>query len=275
MKFHEPTDVVVGKNSRIYVLDGVNHRVQVFESNGNFLFKFGEFGSDEGSLNMPMGLGADRAGNIYVADTRNHRVQVFDSNGKYLKKIELPRKKGDEALPDPTDVLVVSPPDEDEKIWITDNDNHRIHIFDKDTLKLETTVGRHGFDEEGKFRYPHNMTVDSSYNVYVVDVLNTRVQVFTRAGKFLREIGEWGIKEGTFFRPKGVAVDAHDRVYVSDGYMGVVQVFTKDGEYVGVIAKDKNKELKFNVPISIYIDGTNRLYVVQELGHKLSVFKLP
>ena len=272
--FHEPTDLVVGRKGWIYVLDGVYDRVQVFDENGKFLFKFGKSGNGNGQFKRPMGLGIDRQGNVFVADSQNHRIQIFDSEGKFLQKIDLSRHKG-QAPVDPTDVLVISPPDEREKIYIADNDNHRILVYDRETLKFDFSFGRSGFEEEGKFRYPHNMAHDSKFNLYVVDVLNTRVQSFQPDGKYIRQIGGWGVREGTFFRPKGVAVDPVDRIYVSDSYMGVVQVFTRDGSYLAVVGKARNKELKFNTPISIYIDSANRLYVVEELAHKVSVFKLP
>ncbi len=273
-KFHQPTDLVVGRKGWIYVLDGVYDRVQVFDENGKFLFKFGKSGSKDGEFKRPVGLGIDRQGNIYVADSQNHRIQVFDSKGKFLRKLVLKKQKG-RAAPDPTDVLVLSPPDEREKIYIADNDNHRILVYDREAMKFDFSFGKPGFAEDGKFRYPHNMAHDSEYNVYIVDVLNTRAQVFKPNGQYIRDIGGWGVREGTFFRPKGVAVDAVDRVYVSDSYMGVVQVFTKDGTYLAVLGNKKRQEWKFNTPISIYIDSSNRLYVVEELGHKVSVFKLP
>ncbi len=274
INFSQPTDLVVGNNGRIYVLDGVFDRIQVFDNNGKFLFKFGSSGKKDGQLNRPVGMGIDRQGNIYVADSRNHRIQVFDSDGKFIRKLDLKKDSGYKAA-DPTDILVVSPIDERERLYIADNDNHRVLVYDGDALKFERTFGREGFAEAGSFRYPHNMAHDSANNVYVVDVLNTRVQVFTPEGKYVRDIGEWGVREGTFFRPKGIAIDAVDNVYVSDGYMGVVQVFTKDGTYLAVIGNKNRKEVKFNYPISVYIDNSNRLYVVEELGHKVSVYRLP
>ncbi len=273
--FNQPTDVAVGKGGKIYVLDGVNARIQVFDNKGNYLFKFGSFGSGNGQFNMPLGMGVDRQGNIYVADSRNHRLQVFGADGKYVEQIALPKDKG-LMPPDPADVLIVSPRDEAEILFVTDNDNHRILMYDKESLQLIGRFGGHGFEDEvGNFRYPFSLASDMDQeNVFVVDVLNTRVQMMDNKGKFIRKIGAWGIREGTFFRPKGVAVDADDRVYVSDGYMGVVQIFKKNGSYVSVVGSGKNKEIKFDSPIRVYIDKKQRLFVVEELSHKVSVYSL-
>jgi DNA-binding beta-propeller fold protein YncE len=272
--FNQPTDLAVGKNGRIYVLDGVNDRVQVFDSRGNFLFLFGKPGSGNGELNRPVGLETDRQGRVYIADSRNHRVQVFDSEGKYINKIILPTK-GTNLPPDPVDVLIVSPRDETETLFVSDNDNHNILVYDKDSLKLINKFGIHGFEEQGSFRYPFSLATDMGYkNIYVVDVLNTRVQMFDRNGKFIRKIGGWGIREGTFFRPKGVTADVDNNIYVSDSYMGVIQLFRPDGSYVSVVGTQKGKEKKFKTPIRIYIDRNQRLFVVEELAHKVSVYSL-
>jgi tripartite motif-containing protein 71 len=74
-------------NNRIIVADTFNDRIQVFDSNGNFLFKFGNEGSDDGQFRYPEGVAYDHINNrIIVADTFNDRIQVFDSNGNFLFK---------------------------------------------------------------------------------------------------------------------------------------------------------------------------------------------
>lgn len=273
LPFEQPTDLAVGKGEMIYVLDGVNNRVEVFSYDGKFKFAFGKEGSGKGEFNSPLGLDVDNTGKIYVADSRNHRVQIFNAKGKYLEEFSLQNRRTNKP-PDPTDVLVFTPRDGDELLYVVDNDNHRVLVFDKDTLKFKFEFGRHGFEEAGSFRYPFKLAHDRQENIYVVDVLNTRVQKFSKDGKFDRKIGRWGIQEGTFFRPKGIAVSADEKVYVSDGYMGVVQVFRSEGSYHSVLAEHPRLEKKFKTPIHIYFDQNNRFYVIEQLSDKVSVYNL-
>jgi streptogramin lyase len=111
--------------------------------------------------------------------------------------------------------------------------------------------------------------------LYVVDVINTRVQVLNSQGSFVAEIGGWGVEKGEFFRPKGVAVDKNNRVYVSDSYTGVIQVFESSGEFYGALGDPATgKVKKFRTPMGLFVDHNNRLYVVETLANKVGVYQL-
>ena len=57
--------------------DRENHRIQVFDSEGNFIAKWGTQGTGDGELERPYTLIVDRLGYVYVADAGNNRIQVF------------------------------------------------------------------------------------------------------------------------------------------------------------------------------------------------------
>ena len=59
------------------------HRVQVFDRNGKFLRKFGEYGSLDHQLKSPEGLSINGNGDIIVADTGNKLIKIFCSSGEY------------------------------------------------------------------------------------------------------------------------------------------------------------------------------------------------
>jgi len=262
---NEPSDVAVSKNGQIYIVDGVNNRVVVSNKRGEVLFTFGKKGSGNGQMMFPLGIDIDDAGNVYLADSGNHRIQVFDSFGEYKSQISIPSNEGVPA--DPTDLTV----DESEnRIFVVDN----ILVYNLNTFELLDTYGTPGI-EKRQFRYPFLISSDKDGYLYIVDVINTRVQVLNSDGKFVQFIGGWGVKKGQFFRPKGVAVDSSNRVYVSDGYMGVIQVFKPNGEFDSVLSNsDKSDVKKFKTPVGIYIDNSNRLYVVEMFANRVSVYNI-
>ena len=68
-------------NGKVYVPDYENHRIQIFDPEGNFIAKFGEGGEGDGQFHKASALSMDSEGNIYVADQFNYRIQKFDNNG--------------------------------------------------------------------------------------------------------------------------------------------------------------------------------------------------
>ncbi len=256
--FNMPSDVAVGRDGGLYVLDGVNHRVVACDSDGHFQFQFGNCGSGLGQFVYPLGIATDPSGNIYVADSGNHRFQVFAAGGRPLEAVPLPA--GASGVPlDPTDVAVDPAR---QRLYIADNDNHVIHVYSLADHRFEAVWGGPGRDQR-QFRFPFLMDVSIQGYLLVAEPINTRIQVLNPEGKFVGFIGGWGIRPGQLFRPKSVAA-CGDRVYVTDSYLGHVQVFTLDGRFLGVLADDAGKPMSFITPTGITIDGQRqRLYVVE------------
>jgi len=108
----------------------------------------------------------------------------------------------------------------------------------------------------------------------VVDVLNTRVQVFNKDGSTAGQVGQWGVTPGRLFRPKGVALGPDGTVYVADSYTGVIQAFEPTGTYRGVLADRLGRIMRLTTPVGMAFDRNGRLYVVQMEINKVSVFRL-
>src|SRR5262249_46474483 len=90
-QLNRPHGIAVGPNGNVYVIDSLNSRVAVFDTQGNFVSQFGfatmsEQNPADGSFREPWGIAVGKDGNSDVADTWNHRVQVFDASGKFVLK---------------------------------------------------------------------------------------------------------------------------------------------------------------------------------------------
>jgi DNA-binding beta-propeller fold protein YncE len=262
--FNMPSDAAVGRDGSLYVLDGVNHRVVAYDSEGRFQFQFGNRGSGLGQLAYPLGIATDPAGNIYVADSGNHRFQIFAADGKSLAAVPLPAATSG-VPPDPTDVAMDATR---HRLYIADNDNHVIHVYNLSARRFESVWGGPGRDQR-QFRFPFLMDVSPQGYLLVVESINTRVQALNPDGKFVEFIGGWGIQPGQLFRPKGVAAQGQ-RVYVTDSYLGHVQVFTLDGTFLGVLTDATGKPMSFITPTGITSDTQRqRLYVVELKAHRV------
>ena len=264
----QPSDISIGPNGDVYIVDGVNNRIIVVNGNGMRKFDFGQKGNGKGEFKYPLGIDISDKGKVFIADTGNHRIQVFNLKGDFLYMFSV--KTGPQEKPaDPVDVLVSHLKD---YLYVSDNDNHKIKVY-KQNGTFEFEWGKLG-EGPGEFRYPGILAINEYNEIFVVDVLNTRVQKFDPFGNFISEIGSWGVLPGNLFRPKGVAVDKENRVYIGDSYMGFIQVFSDLGRFLGVICENK-KNRRFITPVGIAMDDkTKRLLVVEMRANKISVLKL-
>lgn len=260
-----PTDIAIGTGDRAYVVDSGQHRVVAFGPDGKYLFSIGNKGSNPGEFLWPVGIATDKQGQVYVADKDNRRIQVFDGDGQFQRSFPVKNREGGEGRP--VD-LAISP--SSGLIFVTETDSHQMLVFDADGTPLGSWGGK-GV-KENQFRYPATLAIKAEH-IYVVDVLNTLVKLFSERGEFEHGVGEWGVAPGQFYRPKGVAVDDWGRIYVSDSYLQVVQVFNAQFKFSYVLATEGDQH-PFTTPVGMAIDSKHRLYVAEMLSNKVSVFQL-
>jgi len=84
-------DIVIDSNNNLYVLDVGACNIQKYTSEGVFVKKWGQRGSDVSEFNIgPSGeaslLAIDAFDNLYVGDDGNCRVQVFNTDGDFIKQ---------------------------------------------------------------------------------------------------------------------------------------------------------------------------------------------
>ncbi|NOY68520.1 MAG: hypothetical protein GXP53_03380 [Deltaproteobacteria bacterium] len=262
--FNQPTEVAVSHTGNIFVLDGANDRVAVFNENGKPLYQFGKTGAMDGELKNPVGLGLDHRDNVYIADTGNNRIQVFDTLGNFIRKIDLTAWN---ARP-----VEVTSEKKTGRIYISDAANHQILCFNSNG-SFNAAWGSYG-KRTGEFKFPGMSAVDDKGDLFVVDILNGRIQVFNPDGKNPRQVGRLGVIPGRLFRPKGIAIDPQSRIFVSDSYTGIIQVFNPDGSLYGILSRGDDF-LRLTTPIGLAFDKRGRLYVVQAAANTISVFQLP
>ncbi|HPG58877.1 MAG TPA: 6-bladed beta-propeller, partial [Candidatus Wallbacteria bacterium] len=58
----------------IFASDTYAHRIQKFDSNGNFISAFGSYGTGNGQFQYPTGLAVTGGGEVFVVDYGNKRV---------------------------------------------------------------------------------------------------------------------------------------------------------------------------------------------------------
>jgi DNA-binding beta-propeller fold protein YncE len=114
-------------------------------------------------------------GNLYVADQNNHRIQYFTSGGSFLGKWGS-YGEGEGEFDKPRGVTVAPNGD----VFVADNSNDRVQYFTSSGSYLGVW-GKRGTGP-GEFWATSGLDFSSTGNrLYVVDVLNYRIQYFCEA----------------------------------------------------------------------------------------------
>lgn len=133
-EFNLPRDVAIGKDGQIYVVDGGNFRVQVFDRNGTYLQSFGMIGKQLGNFARPKEVATDGEGNVYVVDAAFGNFQIFNPDGELLMFIgERSEAEGPGKYMLPSGIAV----DEDGRIYFVDQWFRKIDIFRPYAMKSD------------------------------------------------------------------------------------------------------------------------------------------
>ena len=189
-------------------------------------------------------------------------------------------------------------------IFVSDRDNHKIHVFDADR-KFIRSFGQQGV-EKGQLQHPTGVTISTGSLLYVihgngVDVMkddgvfmqrigcgtlnhpwdvavhqgevfvadngNHRVAVFSQDGELIRTIGSHGTGPGQFRYPTGVAISPDGELYVSECGNGRVQVLTPQGAYIRVFGKGQ-----LSSQHKLLFSADKHVLVADQRNHRVAVF---
>ncbi len=229
-----PGGVAVDAAGNVYVADTWNHRIQKFDSNGNFVLAWGGFVNlsdatsaadpdSDSKFYGPRGVAIGPSGNIYVTDTGNKRVLIFDSDGKFVSKID----------------SGVTP---------------------------ERLAQNYPYDQPGEMNEPIGIAVDKDGDVYVADTRNFRIQKFDSTGK---PVAQWPIPSpnwdpGPYLEPF-LALDDAGNIYATAPSGKTVLKIDPTGQIVGDKAVANNVTLQ--LPTGIWADPDGTIYVVDTYGN--------
>jgi DNA-binding beta-propeller fold protein YncE len=69
--------LAVDKIGQIYVTDPEGYRVIIFDGEGQYLGRFGQYSLDTDGFGLPTGIKFDSDGNFYIADAGNSRILKY------------------------------------------------------------------------------------------------------------------------------------------------------------------------------------------------------
>jgi len=215
-QFNSPHGFCLGMEEEIIVADTNNHRIVIFDKNGDFKYAFGSPGREEGQLWYPRKVTVMRdSGKFVVCDrgSERSRMQIFNKSGHFVKKISIRY----------IDIVAGLAITQDGEIVAVDSVSPTVFRI-KESGDLNKW-----FDCSDFMREPSDIAI-SGNEYFVCDFKGHCVCVFSDEGTFMRRIGGENI---TNF-PNGIDVSDAGDVLVGDshGNRFHIAVFARDGEMV-------------------------------------------
>ncbi|HJN96252.1 MAG TPA: hypothetical protein QGF41_11195 [Gammaproteobacteria bacterium] len=241
-----------------------------------------------GQIIWPHGMDVDAQGNVWVADARlaneneinenpaarnlGSVVRKFSSSGELLLTIGTPGAMGDPPthLTEPNDVLIAP----NGNIFIGEthgaqfqnepgpNAKGRITIWAPDGTFIKS-FGEWGW-EDGQFRAPHSLAMDSQGRLFVADRGNNRIQIFTQDGDHLDTWYQFSRISGLYIDP------SNDMLYAIDSESDTN--YNPGGWRKGLrVGSARTGEVYYFVPEHISADRASGMGGVGSMGEGVTV----
>ena len=166
-QFNHPRGLAFNNNKLLYVVDGRNCRVQVFQEDNTFAFSFGKRGYNPGQFQCPVRIAIDPNNNVLVTDITANCIHLFTHNGQFIQTVNSDRPCA--ITISLTGYLITG----------HHGDDNKIRVWNP-TYQLINQFGKKG-SKQGEFYGIEGMAIDSSGTIYVAEWDNKRLQVISNS----------------------------------------------------------------------------------------------
>ena len=252
-EFFYPKSIAIdSETNNIYVCDGGNNRVQVFNESLEFLFTFND------KMNLPNRI-CINLNKVYVTHYNAHSLTVYSTKGRYIESVgregnnELEfncpagvavstAKKNliyicelwnnriqclnlnltfNSFIPNvtyPRDIKLTP-----EDIVVLTDGNPCIHLYDYSHQLIREIITQ---GEGNQVIVPLYFCLDREFNILMTDFSADNVVIFSNRGELMYKIGKSGEGRGDFISPTGIATDREGRIIVvSENPKYCIQLF--------------------------------------------------
>ncbi|MEZ4528997.1 MAG: 6-bladed beta-propeller [Desulfobacterales bacterium] len=220
----KPEGISADPKGNIWVADYNTGEVKIYDKEYKWIRTFSEYGSGPGQ-NMKSEFTDIYQGYYYMPEAGNHRVSVWDLDANFIFSFG---KKGS-GLGEMDNPEAAKFNSRGELI-VSDLNNGRLIAYKVSPAQKQAevlrTIGSPG-SEKGRLKACAGVGIDKDDNMYVGEIGNDRVQVFSPDGESIAMWGKKGSGTGEFGNIHGVFVDKESGwVYVADTANNRVQVFS-------------------------------------------------
>lgn len=245
------------------------------------------------TLNNPLGVTLDTAGNIFIADHNNNAIrEVLKSDSKIHTYAGSPTgafgASGDNGLA--TAALLHGPSavfedtnNNNNNLYIVDSSNHEIREVTVINGKIQTVAGNgtQGLSGDGgparfaQLSLPRGVFVDATGNIVIADTgnhlvrqvvaANTNIHILAGNGQ-LSFSGDGGLALGASLNtPAGVAVDGSGNIFIADTLNNVIREVVASTGLIRTFAGQIGAVL--NSPAGVFVDNFGNVFIADTKNH--------
>ena len=250
-RFYNPYGVAVHyQTGNIFVSDQSKHRVQVFDKDGKYLYKFGDR-DGAGKMNSPLCI-AFYKNTVFVSQNGDGCLLVYDLNGTFLKQIGTPGN-GEGHLSHPRGITIN---ESNGEIFVCDYSNNQIQIFSKDFL-FKSQFGK------GILKSPCDIKLTNEY-IYVLSHTNPFLYSFNyNLTQVQNAILNFISKHLKY--PFSFCIDGAGNFIISDYDQHAIVLFNQEGDLIHKITDG------IQYPFGVTLDIIRRIILVGN-NHRLLIF---
>ena len=238
------------QTGNIFVADQSNSRVQVFDKDGKYLYKFGDR-NGAGKMNCPLFI-AFYQNTVFVSQNGAGCLLVYDLNGIFLNQLGTPGN-GEGHLNSPHGITIN---ELNGDIFVCDWGNDRVQIFSKDFL-FKSQFGK------GILKSPSDIKLTNEY-IYVLSYKNPFLYSFNYNLTQVETAVLNSISKHLKL-PNSFCIDGAINFIISDYRHDAIFLFNQEGNLVHKIADSIQN------PVGVTLDARGRIILVDH-NHRLLIF---
>jgi len=263
------------EKNEVYVSDGSDRSVRIFNENGMEIYNFGE-DSDLGNINITH-LAVDRDGNILLLSYKweptgtTYSIIRCNFRGEVVSRFEPQNLPSDFSTFRPNRIVY-----REGRLYLVDKNQMKVVVTDVNGGYLDgyDLAALLGFNERKRAETGiAGFTVDRDGNILFtipVQFQAYRLSPDRKIGSF----GQRGSAPGKFNIVGGIASDDKGYLYLTDTLKCVVMVFDKDFKFLKEFGYRGFGPANLIAPMELTVDDRGRIYVSQSARRGVSVFQV-
>jgi DNA-binding beta-propeller fold protein YncE len=257
-QFNDPHGIAISSDDRVYVADTGNRRVQVLDSDGNFITAL-EANNNEKFVE-PFDVVIASTGDVLVLDADVGWIYRFDANGRALGRFAGPAAQ----FYKPRGMAI----DSEDNLYIADTGGARIVKLSLNGERLKV-FGARG-NGRGQFLEPSHVAVDAEGFVFATDVPNKRINVFHPDGRF---VADFPIPLANPFNGTHMAFTSDAALLLTAPEAHKIQHYTRDGKLLNEWGNFGNDAGQFRLPTALAVSG-DTLWIVDTGNHRIQTWSI-